>query len=136
MAGEPIVSGGFVSSELPGSEEVSSETIPLPTIVVFGATGDLTHRKLIPALYNLAADGDLPAGLRVIGFARRDKSNEEFRSGLEELNQKIRSGELRNRGGDLVEKELTEALIREDQRVVYPVDDGIPVMLIDESIEL
>ena len=55
---------------------------------------------------------------------------------LEELNQKIRSGELRNRGGEPVEKELTEALIREDQRVLYPIDDGIPVMLIDESIEL
>ena len=55
---------------------------------------------------------------------------------LEELNQKIRSGELRNRGGEAVEKELTEALIREDGRVLYPVDDGIPVMLIDESIEL
>jgi glucose-6-phosphate 1-dehydrogenase len=58
-------------------------------IVIFGATGDLTHRKLIPALYNLAADGDLPAGLRVVGFARREKSDEEFRSGLEELNKEV-----------------------------------------------
>jgi uncharacterized protein YbaR (Trm112 family) len=55
---------------------------------------------------------------------------------LEELNQKIRSGELRNRSGESVEKELTEALVREDERVLYPIDDGIPVMLIDESIEL
>ena len=55
---------------------------------------------------------------------------------LEELNRKIRSGELRNRSGETVEKELTEALVREDGRVLYPVDDGIPVMLIDESIEL
>lgn len=59
------------------------------TLVIFGATGDLAHRKLIPALYNLAADGELPAGMRVIGFARREKSNEEFRAGLEELNRKI-----------------------------------------------
>lgn len=58
-------------------------------IVIFGATGDLTHRKLIPALYNLAADGDLPAGFRVVGFARREKSDEEFRSGLEELNKEV-----------------------------------------------
>ncbi len=55
---------------------------------------------------------------------------------LEALNRKIRSGELRNRGGDPVEKELSEALIREDGQVLYPVDDGIPVMLIEESIEL
>lgn len=58
-------------------------------LVIFGATGDLTHRKLIPALYNLAADGDLPAGLRVIGFARREKTDEEFRKGLEELNREV-----------------------------------------------
>ncbi len=59
------------------------------TLVIFGATGDLTHRKLIPALYNLAADGDLPAGLRVVGFARREKSDEEYRSDLEALNRKV-----------------------------------------------
>ncbi|MFM8656843.1 MAG: glucose-6-phosphate dehydrogenase, partial [Chthoniobacterales bacterium] len=35
-------------------------------LVIFGATGDLTRRKLIPALYNLAADGNLPAGLAVV----------------------------------------------------------------------
>jgi len=58
-------------------------------LVIFGATGDLTHRKLIPALYNLAADGDLPAGLRVVGFARRDKPDDVFREGLEELNRKV-----------------------------------------------
>ena len=52
-------------------------------LVIFGATGDLTHRKLVPALYNLAADGDLPAGMKTIGFARRDKSDEVFRRGLE-----------------------------------------------------
>jgi len=58
-------------------------------LVIFGATGDLTHRKLIPALYNLAADGDLPAGMRVVGFARREKSDEEFRAGLEKLNRDV-----------------------------------------------
>jgi glucose-6-phosphate 1-dehydrogenase len=63
------------------------------SIVIFGATGDLTHRKLIPALYNLAVDGDLPTGVRIIGFARREKSDEEFRKGLVEVNQKVsRSG--------------------------------------------
>ncbi len=55
---------------------------------------------------------------------------------LDELNQRIRSGELRNRGGEIVSEELTEALIREDEQVLYPIDDGIPVMLVDESIEL
>ncbi|MDX1681329.1 MAG: glucose-6-phosphate dehydrogenase, partial [Akkermansiaceae bacterium] len=58
-----------------------------------GATGDLTHRKLIPGLYNLAADGELPTGMKIVGFARRDKSDEEFREGLEKINRKVsRSG--------------------------------------------
>src|SRR5207237_8123728 len=59
------------------------------SLVIFGATGDLTHRKLIPALYNLAADGDLPQGLDVIGFARRDKTDEVFRKELEEAAKKF-----------------------------------------------
>jgi len=52
------------------------------------------------------------------------------------VNEKISAGSLRNRGGDKVEKPITEALVREDGKVLYPVDDGIPVMLIEESIEL
>jgi glucose-6-phosphate 1-dehydrogenase len=59
------------------------------TVVIFGATGDLTHRKLIPALYNLAEDGDLPPGLRVIGFARRAKSDDEFRVELEKICREV-----------------------------------------------
>jgi uncharacterized protein YbaR (Trm112 family) len=52
------------------------------------------------------------------------------------LNEKIAAGSLRNRGGEKVEKPITEGLVREDGKVLYPVDDGIPVMLIEESIEL
>ena len=53
---------------------------PEPCVmVIFGATGDLTHRKLIPALYNLALEGFLPPGFSVVGFARRPKSDEQFR---------------------------------------------------------
>lgn len=59
------------------------------TVVIFGATGDLTHRKLIPALYNLALAGDLPTPLKVVGFARREKSHEEFRADLETVNRKV-----------------------------------------------
>ena len=52
------------------------------TIVVFGATGDLTIRKLIPALYNLQRDGHMPSRFAIVGFARRDKSDQEFREDL------------------------------------------------------
>ena len=49
-------------------------------LVIFGVTGDLTARKLIPALYNLARDGQLPPHFACVGFARRDKTNEIFRN--------------------------------------------------------
>jgi glucose-6-phosphate 1-dehydrogenase len=68
---------------------VSRATPGTCAIVIFGATGDLTHRKLIPALYNLAADGDLPPGLSVVGFARRDKKDEAFREELYEAARKF-----------------------------------------------
>lgn len=69
----------------PLREGLSSRPLPQPcTLVIFGATGDLTHRKLIPALYNLAADGELPPGLSVVGFARREKDDQLFRKELGE----------------------------------------------------
>ena len=52
------------------------------TIVIFGASGDLTARKLIPALYHLFCERMLPAPFRVIGFARREKSDEMWRAEL------------------------------------------------------
>ena len=55
---------------------------------------------------------------------------------LSALNEKISAGTLRNRGGEKVEKPITEGLLREDGKILYPVDDGIPVMLIEESIEV
>jgi glucose-6-phosphate 1-dehydrogenase len=56
------------------------EQMPEPTcIVIFGATGDLTHRRIIPALYNLRRVGLLPAETAVIGVARREWDDEAFR---------------------------------------------------------
>jgi glucose-6-phosphate 1-dehydrogenase len=50
--------------------------------VVFGATGDLTHRLLVPALYNLAATGLLPEAFCILGIGRREQSREQFRQDL------------------------------------------------------
>lgn len=47
-----------------------------------------------------------------------------------------RAGTLRNRGGEVLPRPVEAGLVREDGRVLYPIDDGIPVMLIEESIEL
>ena len=52
------------------------------TIVIFGATGDLTARKLIPALYHLYCVKQLPNPFRIIGFARRPKTDDAWREEL------------------------------------------------------
>src|SRR5207302_2611023 len=73
----------------PLREGLSTRAVPQPcSIVIFGATGDLTHRKLLPALYNLAADGELPPAVTVIGFARRPKSDDDFRKEMEDAVKK------------------------------------------------
>jgi glucose-6-phosphate 1-dehydrogenase len=78
------------TSENPLREGLLSRSVPEPcTLVIFGATGDLNHRKLIPALYNLAADGNLPPSISVVGFARREKTDEQFRTELETAARKF-----------------------------------------------
>ncbi len=52
------------------------------TLVIFGASGDLTHRLLVPALYNLAASGLLPEAFALIGVARSGSTSEAFREDL------------------------------------------------------
>jgi uncharacterized protein YbaR (Trm112 family) len=55
---------------------------------------------------------------------------------LARVNAKVRAGDAYNRAGARVASELAEALVRQDGRVLYPVEDGIPVMLVEESIAL
>lgn len=52
------------------------------------------------------------------------------------VNKGIEGGYLRNQGGDPVEEPLAEGLVREDGKVLYPVREDIPVMLLDEAIRL
>ena len=49
------------------------------TIVIFGGGGDLTHRKLLPALYNLHVDGLLPTDIAIVGVGRKEMSDEAYR---------------------------------------------------------
>ena len=67
---------------------------PQPSVVViFGATGDLTRRKLVPALYDLARDRRLPGGFSIVGFARRDVGTIAFRDQLRQaVDQHSRGG--------------------------------------------
>ena len=61
-------------------------------MVIFGASGDLTRRKLIPALYDLAARRRLPMGFAVVGLSRSPMSHEEFRDRLREALEEQRGG--------------------------------------------
>src|SRR4051795_1430176 len=66
-------------TENPLIEGLERLPVPATTLTIFGATGDLAHRKLLPALYNLAHEGPLPERFNLIGASRREMPDEEFR---------------------------------------------------------
>lgn len=75
--------------------EVTNLQVSDPCVMVlFGASGDLTKRKLIPALYNLAKGGALSKDFAVIGVARSDMSSEEFRAKMSEDVHKFANSEV------------------------------------------
>src|SRR5271169_114395 len=74
---DDIASKGILGAGRPGDPCV---------MVIFGASGDLTKRKLIPALYNLAKENLLSKEFALVGFARNELSSEQFR---EQISQEI-----------------------------------------------
>jgi glucose-6-phosphate 1-dehydrogenase len=68
-----------VEQENPLIEGLERLPVHPTSLVIFGATGDLAHRKLLPALYNLAHEGQLPERFEMIGVGRRDQEHEDFR---------------------------------------------------------
>src|SRR6266508_1825989 len=101
---------------------------PPCAIVIFGAAGDLTKRKLLPALYNLKASGHLPRQLAIIGVARKEKSHEQFR---EEQSKNIR--EFATRAvDDTLWDELRGALYYESGEFTDPATYGKLKALLDE----
>jgi glucose-6-phosphate 1-dehydrogenase len=72
-------------AENPLREGLRLERTPAPcALVIFGASGDLTKRKLVPALYALHSEGLLPPGFTVVGASRTAMSDDEFRSSMHE----------------------------------------------------
>ena len=65
--------------ENPLVEGLERQPVHPTTLVIFGATGDLAQRKLLPAIYNLAHEGALPERFNLIGVSRGEQSDEEFR---------------------------------------------------------
>jgi glucose-6-phosphate 1-dehydrogenase len=64
------------------------------SLVIFGASGDLTHRLLVPALYNLGVAGLLPKAFALIGVGRRDSSSDAFRADLEKTLPKFATRQI------------------------------------------
>lgn len=116
--------------------------VPPTVTVIFGASGDLTARKLVPAIYNLGVDNLLPNDFHLIGFGRKPITDERFRDDMEtailehsrrsineeiwqrvRLNMTYNSSEYQDIGGykslarkiDLIEAELGRKL----QRIFY-----------------
>ena len=80
---EPGIEDGVDVSPSPPAAP-SAEVAPPCAMVVFGASGDLTHRLLTPALYNLAGQRLLADEFRLVGVARRNIGDQEFRQDLEQ----------------------------------------------------
>jgi glucose-6-phosphate 1-dehydrogenase len=77
------------------------------TLVIFGAAGDLAHRKLFPALYNLMVDGLLDDSCKILGVARRPYQDEAFR---EEVRQAVAKYSRRQPNPDILTRLLNNTL--------------------------
>ena len=75
---------GQPEGENPLTEGLERLPVPPTTLVIFGATGDLARRKLLPALYNLAHDGALPERFHLVGVSRKERAHEDYRAECEE----------------------------------------------------
>ena len=76
-------------------------------MVIFGGSGDLAHRKLIPALYHLHKDGHLPERYAVVGFSRTPMSDDQFRADIVKSLKEVLGKED---GGDLAHHPLIQSL--------------------------
>src|ERR1043166_9493127 len=102
--------------------------VPEPQIIViFGASGDLTHRKIIPALYNLLREKMLPERFAIVGYARTQWTDEQFkeeaRKSLEEFS--------RTSVDDEYWEPFSEALSYrygafDDEKAFHPLHDHLP----------
>jgi glucose-6-phosphate 1-dehydrogenase len=92
-------------AENPFAEDLPGRTPGPTSLVIFGASGDLAARKLLPAVYNLSVAGLLPERLRVIGVARREDLD-AFRAGARKAIEEHSRTELTAEGWQTVEPRL------------------------------
>jgi glucose-6-phosphate 1-dehydrogenase len=97
------------------------------TLVIFGATGDLAQRKLLPALYNLAHDGALPERFHLVGVARREKEHSDYR---EECEQAIRRFSRRK-----PDEEVLKRLLEDVKYVAGTFDDARAYSKLEQALD-
>src|SRR5439155_10706080 len=109
----PVVRGGDAMSALQSSMVMQEErTTPQRhsdpcVLVIFGASGDLTRRLLVPSLYNLAHDKLLTQNFAVVGVARQESTHEEFRQAMHKaIHESNRVGHLDPAIWDSLEQRL------------------------------
>ncbi|HEX6388214.1 MAG TPA: glucose-6-phosphate dehydrogenase, partial [Solirubrobacteraceae bacterium] len=97
------------------------------TLVIFGATGDLARRKLLPALYNLAHEGALPERFHLVGVSRSEKAHEDY------------AGEAREAIGEFSRREpdaaVLDALLSEVRYVPGVFDDESVYERLKETLD-
>jgi glucose-6-phosphate 1-dehydrogenase len=116
-----------VESANPLTEGLERQPVAPTTLVIFGATGDLARRKLLPALYNLAHDGALPTRFHLVGVARRERAHEDYR---EECAQAIR--EFSRRKPD---DEVLKGLLSEVKYVAGTFDDSAVYERLEKELD-
>src|SRR5436305_3187731 len=79
MADSAVVTPTSLAERLASGEPPAAGAIAPVTFVIVGGGGDLAHRKLLPALYNLHVDGLLPARIAIVGVGRKAMSDEAYR---------------------------------------------------------
>src|SRR5215210_2247752 len=92
-----------VQQENPLVEGLERLPVHPTTLVIFGGTGDLAKRKLLPAIYNLAHEGSLPERFNLIGSSRGEMSDDEYR---ELARESIRQFSRREPSEDVLAKLL------------------------------
>jgi glucose-6-phosphate 1-dehydrogenase len=78
------MSSALTEQENPLTEGLERLPVAPTSLTIFGATGDLARRKLLPALYNLAHEGGLPEHFFLVGVARREKEHADYRADCEQ----------------------------------------------------
>src|SRR5687767_8018024 len=110
-------------------DDLRIEPTPGPSVlVIFGASGDLTRRKLLPAIYHLSRGQRLPAQFAVIGIARTPQSDENFR-------QHFRDSLMEFAGVDASRDEVARSLQARLFYVTGEIDDPVLYQTLTRRVE-